>query len=474
MQLSLILRIIRSRFLLIATTFAVTVLMAIVGSLLMTKQYQATTEIHVDVRGVDPVTGASIYSQQTPQQYLATQVDIIKSERVIRHVIDSLKLEQNDILREIWTRKTGGIGDLRGFISQTLLDSVDVDPSIDGSTIKITYQATDAKMAADVAQAFATGYIASTVDLKVEPAKEAAKWFEAEAAIARKAVEDAQRKLSNFQLQSGIVASDERFDVDNQRLNELSTQLVTLQSAAAQAKARLDAIKRHGRQQMPEVVGNALIQALSSEVSKAETRVRELSSRLGSNNPQFISATAELNSLRAQLQQEVQRVAGSIEADAAITLQREAMVRKELQEQRDRVLKLKRQRDEMSVLQRDVDSAQKALDQLIQRYQDTKVTSRASLTNVSILSNATVPEKPSRPKLLLNTAVGAFLGLFLGILAAVSLESMQKPLRTAEDLLMSTQVPVLAVLPPSNSTRPQRLIGGGGPTIGPPALRLGH
>ncbi len=55
-----------------------------------------------------------------------------------------------------------------------------------------------------------------------------------------------------------------------------------------------------------------------------------------------------------------------------------------------------------------------------------------------------------------------------------TLEAAQKPLRSADDLLQASGIPVLAVLPPSQSTRAQRLIGGTGPTVTPPNLRLGN
>lgn len=98
----------------------------------------------------------------------------------------------------------------------------------------------------------------------------------------------------------------------------------------------------------------------------------------------------------------------------------------------------------------------------------------AGYSNISVITPAVVPLLPSRPNLVLNTAVGIFLGLFIGLLAAFTLEAAQKPLRSADDLLQAAGIPVLAVLPPSQSTRAQRLIGGTGPTVTPPSLRLGN
>lgn len=474
MQLGLLFRIIRSRFFLILGIVAVTMAASIAGSLLISKRYSSTTELHVDLRSVDPVTGAAVYSQQTPQQYLATQIDVIKSERVVQRVISQLNLDKDPAVQAAWAEETGAVGDIRGYLSQAILKSLDPVASLDGSTIRITYESGDPVMAADIVNAFAEAYVHATVELKAEPAAEAAKWFASEAADARKVLAEAQARLSAFQQASGIVSSDERFDVENQRLNELSTQLVAAQGEAADARSRLDALKRRGRDSMPEVASNALIQTLKSEMGRAEARLGELSSRLGPNNPQYIAAQSELNSLRSRLGQEIGQVGSSIEQGAMITVQREATIRREFEAQRTKVQKLKHERDQMAPLLRDVESAQRALDQLMQRSQDTKVTSRASLTNVTLLTKGAVPSTPSRPKPMLNLAIGAFLGLFIGILAAMALEMLQRPLRTPDDLMEFAGVPVLAVLPPSNSNRPQRLIGGSGPSIRPPTLRLGN
>ena len=140
---------------------------------------------------------------------------------------------------------------------------------------------------------------------------------------------------------------------------------------------------------------------------------------------------------------------------------------------------IKAQRDDMSVLQREVDAAQKALDLVLQRLTQTNLESQAQQANVSILTPATVPSTPFRPKPTLNIVVGALLGLVVGVLAVLTLEIAHRPIRSPEDLMTAANMPVLAVLPPADSRRSRRLIGDTGPTVlaiggsgGP--LRLGH
>lgn len=224
---------------------------------------------------------------------------------------------------------------------------------------------------------------------------------------------------------------------------------------------------------MPEVVQNPLVQTLKTELGRAEAKLEELASRLGSNHPQYVSAKAEVAALRSRLNVEIDKVSSSIATSAQMSAQRENEVRTALDAQRAKVLRLRKDYDELTRLSREVDEAQKALDLVAQRLTQTNIESQAPQSNVSILSPALEPSEPARPKPLLNLVVGAFVGLMLGLLAALSIESFKRPVRTAEDLLHAVAVPVLAVLPPSNTRRAQRLIGSTGPTITPPNLRLG-
>ncbi len=56
----------------------------------------------------------------------------------------------------------------------------------------------------------------------------------------------------------------------------------------------------------------------------------------------------------------------------------------------------------------DLASAQKAYDLVERRLTETQVAMSAGLSNISIITPAVVPLLPSRPNLILNTAVGLF------------------------------------------------------------------
>ena len=116
-------------------------------------------------------------------------------------------------------------------------------------------------------------------------------------------------------------------------------------------------------------------------------------------------------------------------------------------------------------MQRELDAAIEGLDTSTKRARETNLIVAGTQSNVSILTPAVAPLLPSRPNLLVNSIVGAILGLFLGFVAALTLEAASRPLRSSEDLLNAAGVPILAVLPKASSKKAQRLIGSTGPAV---------
>jgi succinoglycan biosynthesis transport protein ExoP len=478
MNLGRLFRIIGDRIGIVLLILAVTMLAAVAASFLVSKRYSTSTTIVIDFPASDPINGGSTYMAGTIPGYLATQVDLIKSDRVVSKVIDALGAPTGQLQEEWFKERDPSAGpsgdqDYRQWLATKLRREMSVEAARDSTFLTIGYESKSAEFAAKAANAFSQAYLAALLELKTEPAKNYSKLFEEQSKQYREDLAAAQDRLSKFQQKSGITVADERHDVENLRLEALSAQLAQVQQLASQSRSRLATAQRSGKDAMPEVMANQLIQSMKSEVTRVEARFRDESSRYGANHPQLLSTKAELESLRSRLAAETNGLAESIKADNSINEQQVGQVKAAYEAQRQKVLQLRSQRDQLALLQRDVDSAQKAYDLLSTRLMQTNLESAARLSNASIASRAVVPLLPSRPQPVLNLGLGAFFGLLLGIMAAIMAEGLRRPLRTSDDLLIAAGVPVLAVLPPASSRRTHRLIGGTGPTVGP-SLRLGH
>jgi polysaccharide biosynthesis transport protein len=131
---------------------------------------------------------------------------------------------------------------------------------------------------------------------------------------------------------------------------------------------------------------------------------------------------------------------------ARVSQQKEAEIKASLAAQKERVLKLKSEQDEMAVLVRELDSAQRIYDNALLRFGQTSMESQSGQTDIAVLNSATPPLKSSSPKIILNIMVSIFLGAILATVAAMFAEVIDRKVRCAEDLSTNLNVPLLADL----------------------------
>jgi uncharacterized protein involved in exopolysaccharide biosynthesis len=125
----------------------------------------------------------------------------------------------------------------------------------------------------------------------------------------------------------------------------------------------------------------------------------------------------------------------------------EGELRKSLGQQRDRILALKRQRDELDVLKRDVDGAQRSYDAGLQRASQVRLESQLDQSNIAVLNPAVPPALADHPKLLLNVLVAIIIGTMLGTATALAAELIDRRVRSGVDLVESSGLVVLAQVP---------------------------
>jgi polysaccharide biosynthesis transport protein len=445
MSFSQILLTLKARWLSGLVALAVVLGASMLLAALLPKRYTATASVVVDVRSPDPITGMALQGLGMPS-YMATQVDVLQSGRTARRVIQTLGLNNNAQLRQQWLEEARGKGEFEGWIVELLSDNLTVRPRRESNALSISYRSADERFSATMANAFAQAFIDTNLELRTAPAREFAGFFDERAKQSREALEAAQTKLSAYQRENGIIANDERLDVETARLQELSTQVVMLQTLAAEASGRASQAALNG-DRLQEVVTNPMVGQLNVELSRQLARLEELNSRLGDQNPQVVEVKAQVNELRSRIASETRRVAGSVTVNNSVVQTRLAQAQSSLAEQRARVLRLKQQRDEATVLQREIEIAQQAYQTLVQRQNLTAVEAKTTQTNVSFLERAYEPSEPSSPRPWVHAIVGTILGLMLATAVMLIRELRDRRLRSVDDVSEVLALPMLGVLP---------------------------
>jgi chain length determinant protein EpsF len=436
-----ILLILRLRWLIVLGTLVATVTLALVVSLLLPKQYTAETSLLLDIR-TDPLLATLAPNFATPS-HIATQTEILQSDRVAERVVKMLGLAQNAKAVEQWREETEGRIPLEAHFGALLQRGLKIEPGRGSSLLTISFTGTDPKFAAAGANTFARAYLDTSVELIADPARESAKFFDERIKQLRTELEGAQERLSAFQQKRGIVVTNERMDQEVTRLTSLETALGAALAEQADTSSRTT---NSGIDSSVDVLSSSTVQNLRGELNRAQTQLTEVSARFGSNHPQRIEVEARVAELRQQLNAEMSRVGRGTAGVNRTAVQKIAELRTLVETQKKAVLTMRSQRDEAAVLLRDVDTAQRAYDAVAQRRTGLANEVKAEQAAARVLSPATEPLNPSKPNIVKNTLVGVILGLLGGVGLAFLLEYIDRRVRSADDLVTYNDVPVLGVM----------------------------
>jgi chain length determinant protein EpsF len=447
----------RGRFWVFAILAGTTALVAFLVTLILPKQYEATAALLLDYRDEQSLSG-TMPSGRDRTGFMQTQIDIITSERVAAQVARDMKLAESPQVKAAYA-KSGAKAPIEEWVGAGLLQNLKVTSS-QSSVIQLTYKAGDPVFAAKAANGFAKAYMDTTLDLRVAPTKQAATWFDEQLKTLRADLEAAQDRLAAFQKEKGIIATDDRVDIEQARLTELSNQLLRANDAMYEAQSRSGLASGNGRRdELPEVLGNPTIQAIKAELVRQEATLADMATRMGPNHPQYKQQASMVGSLRGRMSAEINRVVAGVQNLTTQNRARSQQLQAAVEAQRQRVMDLRDAKNAAFILQRDVDTAQKAYEAAQQRYTVNKVESGARHANVTMLNEASPPARAARPKVLINLVLGVVLGLVLGFAAVFLLEMLDRRVRSTEDLDAALEAPVIGQLQTWN---PSRLLGGNG------------
>ena len=459
MSLELFISALRARIGVFALVLVATILAATVVSLVLPKTYRATTSLLADIKDEQQSLSNVLRPFTGPQErmnYMQTQIDVITSPKVARKVVQDLNLADDPARQAKFKSETDGGGSIEDWLGDNLLKNLKVETS-QSSIVQVSYSSRDPAFSAAVANGFAKAYLDTILELRVEPTRQAAVWFDEQLKSLRANLENAQAKLTDFHRRHGIVSADERYDVENTRLGELSSQLVKAQDQTFDLRTReqgaRNALKRGASpDKLPDIINSPHIQKLSSELAVGEARLEQLATQYGANYPLYQRQQTENRALRKSLDAEMRKIVAGLENGTRQSLQREAELRAAIATQRAHLLEDKVNRNELALLARNVETAQRTYETALQRSVVSQVDSRARQTNVTLLNPAPVPREPFRPRIALNIALSVAIGAMLGIGIVILSELLDRRVRLSGDLDQGLDAPLLVVLDAGRSS----------------------
>jgi len=388
----------------------------------------------VNIQEVTPTPGES-------SEFFQTQVQIIRSRPVVQRVIDSLGLMER---RAELARSKDPV--------ERFLRSVSVEPVRNTRLVEIRVEDTDPALAAEIANAMANGYVRQTLELKLSAAREALTWLTTQVSDLKNKVNDSELNLQRYREQAGLTSAEEKQNLAAKKLGEFNSAFIDAKAKRLEMETRISEIRKAGQniealEASPIIINNALVQRLKGQLVELEVQRSKLLKTYREKHPEVLKIQSQIDEITQKIREETTRLVQSMESEYNAVKAREAAMAGAVNQYRDEVQGLAKKEIQFGILKREADSNQQLYDLLLKRLKETGLSQGLDTNNVRIVEPAVAPVRPIKPRPVLNLAIGAVIGLVVGVAIAFFLEYMDDTVRTPEQVENALGVPVFALIP---------------------------
>lgn len=444
----------------------VVALLAIVIVLVMTPVYRSTATVLIEANKSKLLSIEDVYSGISQnREHFQTQVEIIKSREVAVRTIEKLKLweheefdpraKEGSLLASIgfsdepkeWTDKA-----LAEAIYESFSRKLVVEPIRLSQLAKVSFESSDAELAARVANTTAAVFIETDLEARFNLTRQASGWLQDQLSDLRQKLNESEKALQEFREREGIVdLKSVTQSGAGRQIEEVMGRLVEARMKRAEAEGAYRQIqsapKGSDLSSLPAVLRNPIVAEAKRAEGDAERKLSEVSQRYGKEHPRFVQAASEMESARDNLRRQVESVIASVIREYEVARGTENTLEGVLSSAKGSVQLLNRKEGELSIYEREVEANRQMYDMFITRTKETNVTGDLQTPIARVVDPAVVADKPVKPKKTQIVIIAFVLGIFLGVLAALLRDRLDNTLKTTEDVEARLKQPILTTLP---------------------------
>ncbi len=461
------------RWPLIAGVTLVLVLGTAAGTLLTPSQYRAAGLLEIRRGDANMERPQELFQQQNvTDEYLQTQYGILGSTALARRVVESLRLDTVpafapeasdpgggllgpigvDLGRRSGAGESaapGGTGDVSDPdstrpIVQRVREGLGVDPREGSRLVRVSFEAEDPELSADVVNAALNSY----VQMRVQSGQEVVTWLSRQVDSTKTQLRAAERELRKHAQAHDLpvleTAQGETRNVVDQRLRKLEKELTRVREERIGAESRYRQVVEQDRY---EAVDNQVIQDLTVQLASLRKKHARLTSVFQEEYPKARQVGRQIEELEQQLENEKQRVADRLRSEYRVARRREEMLQEAVDEQRKMARRMADESGEYRILRREVEANRELLAAIQKTKKEAGVSAALRATRFGIVDMATPPLESVGPGLKQNLALALLAGLVLGVGGAFVRERFDASVRSAEDADAIVGAPLLALIP---------------------------
>jgi len=454
---------------LVAAIVAIAIAAAVVLTMLQTPRYTAMSTVEIneqaeDVLGAELETDRNANSSWDIDLFLNTQLEILRSRALAERVVRRLNLAANErFFTAMQAPDVAGSQQARfntavGLVEANFTASLPRDTRI----AELSFTSTDPNISADVANAYAAEFIQSNLQRKFDSSAYARSFVAEQLEEARVQLEGSERELNAYARQAGLIRTRDPSNEDAEAagsvtassLMQLNESANNAQAARIEAEARWNSERAQPLFASQTVLASPTVQALMAKRADVQARLESARARYLPDHPSIRTLEAELATVEANLNSAANEARNSVRAQYQAAAAAEQRLRARVGTLQGATLAEQDRSVRYNTLAREADTNRSIYDGLLQRYRELNASSGITASNIAIVDEAQVPNSPSSPNMRRNVLVALLLGAALAAALVFLRDQIDDRLRVPEDVESKVGLPLLGVIPRSESGEP--------------------
>lgn len=461
---------------------------------------QSRVQVNADVTAnVGAKTGGSVFvNSGSDPIYFTTQFQILESKNLLQRVVKTLDLENNqDFINPDKGQKLSTWQSVRRLFGlytppvpprqkpveskplsaerETLVESdadaeklaplvdkvrggLTISPVKDNRTanretrlIEIEFTHRDPQIAAKIANAIADTYVLMNLEQKVESNKAAGDFLQKRVSELQSTILRDEEKLVNYSRDNQILAPDGNQNTVIQKLTDLNIKLGQAENERISAE-----VAYRNALQSPDT--GLIAENKDAKTSQIESNLLTLNQRLKQLKTEYTDEWVEVVEVRRQIESLEKELANSrrqantiqlatLKQNYQETLSREKELRDNFESQRSRVLVQNEAAITYRMIQQEIETNKKLLDNLLQKSKENDVVLNGTPNNVLVADRALIPRSPVDLRATKDILIACLGSLGLGIGLAFLRNWINNTVYYTDDTEKKFNLPLLTTVP---------------------------
>jgi capsular exopolysaccharide synthesis family protein len=319
-----------------------------------------------------------------------TQIQVLESRTLLNGVVSGMSPTGSRLRRTLEQLRR----DLRvRALGQTKLVELSVD-------------ANDPHLAADFLDRICQEFIKQNIETRLKVSRDTGEWLGRLLQGMQAKLRQSESAVQSYARRSGLMLTSEKKNIEEETLRQLQEELSRAQANLVAKQSRYERAQSSAADAISDVLADSSLREYEVKLTDLRRQRAEAASTYTAENSKVKRLDAQIVAVENSVRREQRNIIGRIYNDYQEAKRRYDLLAAQCLKQRRLVSDLSERAIQYDILQHEVESNRQLYDGMLQRVKEATIASAMRASNIRVLDSAIPPEKPYKPKVLLNCVLG--------------------------------------------------------------------